>query len=135
MKRFAALMLAATFAFTFQYAAAQDEKKDSTGFQFTDVVTVPQTSVKDQHRSGTCWSFSALSFFEAELLRMNKGEYDLSEMFVVYHNYHDKAEAYVRYHGTMEFAAGGSFGDVLQVLKKIRCSARRGLQGARIRRG
>ena len=118
MKRFAALTLAAVFALTFSYATAQEEKKDSTGFQFTDVVTVPQTSVKDQHRSGTCWSFSALGFFEAELLRMNKGEYDLSEMFVVYHNYHDKAEAYVRYHGTMEFAGGGSFGDVLQVLKK-----------------
>ena len=97
---------------------AQDCKKDSTNFQFTDVVTVPQTSVKDQHRSGTCWSFSALSFIEAELMRMKKGEYDLSEMFVVYNNYHDKAEAYVRYHGTMEFAAGGSFGDVFQVLKK-----------------
>ena len=97
---------------------AQDCKKDSTNFQFTDVVTVPQTSVKDQHRSGTCWSFSALSFLEAELMRMKKGEYDLSEMFVVYNNYHDKAESYVRYHGTMEFAAGGSFGDVFQVLKK-----------------
>lgn len=118
MKRLTLLALTAVFALMVSQVVAQDEKKESTGFHFTDEVTVPQTSVKDQHRSGTCWSFSALAFFEAELLRMNKGEYDLSEMFVVYHNYHDKADAYVRYHGTVEFAGGGSFGDVLQVLKK-----------------
>ena len=118
MKILASFALLALMGLRAPIVQAQDGKKDSVNFQFTDVVTVPQTSVKDQHRSGTCWSFSALSFIESELLRMKKGEYDLSEMFVVYHNYHDKAEAYVRYHGTMEFAAGGSFGDVFQVMKK-----------------
>lgn len=119
MKTLASCAFLAVVGLTTSFVHAQDSKKDKgTKFQFTDVVTVPQTSVKDQHRSGTCWSFSALSFIEAELLRMKKGEYDLSEMFVVYNNYHDKAEAYVRYHGTMEFSPGGSFGDVFQVMKK-----------------
>lgn len=93
------------------------EKKDSTNFQFTDEVLVPHTSVKDQYRSGTCWSFSGLGFFEAELMRLGKGEYDLSEMFIVHHNYHDKADRFVRFHGTVEFAGGGAFGDVLQIMK------------------
>ncbi|MGP1362486.1 MAG: aminopeptidase C [Bacteroides sp.] len=120
MKRivgFVVLIFIALIPFSL-WAQKEEEQAEKTVFQFTDEVLVPQTSVKDQNRSGTCWSFSALSFFEAEILRTTKKEYDLSEMFVVYHNYHEKAEAYVRYHGTMEFSPGGSFGDVLEILKK-----------------
>jgi aminopeptidase C len=58
-----------------------------------------------------------LGFIESELLRMGKGEYDLSEMFVVYHSYSDKADKYVRLHGNGTFAGGGSFYDVLYVLE------------------
>ena len=61
-------------------AVAQDAPKNE-GFVFTTVKENPITSIKDQHRSSTCWSFSSLSFLEAELLRMGKGTYDFSEMF------------------------------------------------------
>ncbi|MDR2853801.1 MAG: aminopeptidase, partial [Prevotellaceae bacterium] len=87
------------------------EEKDS--FQFTVVKENKITSVKDQASSGTCWSFSALGFLESELLRAGKPEVDLSEMFVVYQSYLDKAEKYIRMHGTVNFAGGGSFYDVL----------------------
>lgn len=97
---------------------AQEKKEEKgEGFKFTDEVLVKTTSVKDQNRAGTCWSYSALGFFESELLRAGKGEYDLSEMFVVHNAYIGKAEAFVRYHGTVEFAAGGSFKDVQDVLR------------------
>ena len=58
-----------------------------SGYQFTNVVSVPVTSVKNQAATGTCWCFATTSFMEAELLRMGKGEYDLSEMFIVRQKY------------------------------------------------
>lgn len=57
------------------------------GYQFTEVVKNPATPVKNQASSGTCWSYATAAFLESELLRTGKGEYDLSEMFVVRINY------------------------------------------------
>ena len=57
------------------------------GFQFTTVKENKITPVKNQNRSGTCWSFSGIGFLESELLRMGKPELDLSEMFVVHNCY------------------------------------------------
>ena len=87
--------------------------QDNDGYQFTTVKEVKISPVKNQNRTGTCWCFSGLGFLESELLRMGKGEYDLSEMFIVNHSYKDKADKYVRLHGYLNFAQGGSFGDVL----------------------
>jgi aminopeptidase C len=100
--------------------AAQDnkpEEQNPEGFVFTVVKENPITSIKNQNRSSTCWSFSGQGFLEAELLRQGKPEVDLSEMFVVYHSYSDKADKYVRLHGSLNFAPGGSFYDVLYVWK------------------
>ena len=57
------------------------------GYQFTEVVKVPATPVKNQAATGTCWCFATTSFMESELLRMGKGTYDLSEMFIVRQKY------------------------------------------------
>ena len=105
----------ATFAFTV-FAAEKTTAAVDT-FQFTIVKENKITPVKNQASSGTCWSFSGLGFFESELLRMGKPEVDLSEMFVVYHSYSDKADKFVRTNGHINFAAGGSFYDVMYVLK------------------
>lgn len=95
---------------------AQDTPKEE-GFIFTTVKENPITSIKNQNRSSTCWSFSSIGFLESELLRMGKGEYDLSEMFVVHHTMLDRAQNYVRYHGDSSFAPGGSFYDVMYCLR------------------
>ncbi len=84
-----------------------------SGFQFTTVKENPITSIKNQNRAGTCWCYSALSFIESELLRMGKGEYDFSEMYLVHHTYLDRADKAVRTHGDISFAQGGSFYDVI----------------------
>ena len=97
------------------YAAADEAKPDSTGFTFTDVKLVKTTSVKDQNKSGTCWCFSGLSFFEDEILRKTGKEMDLSEMFVVRHCYDDKADKYVRTNGKINFSQGGSAIDPMYV--------------------
>lgn len=91
---------------------AQDAQP-TEGFIFTPVKENPITSVKNQNRSSTCWSFSGLGFLESELIRMGKGEHDLSEMFVVHHTMNDRARNYVRFHGDNSFSPGGSFYDVI----------------------
>ena len=95
--------------------AAENAKPE--GFVFTTVKENPITSVKNQNRSSTCWSFSGLGFLESELLRAGKGEYDLSEMYVVHHTMTDRARNYVRYQGANSFSPGGSFYDVIYCLK------------------
>ena len=95
--------------------AAQETKSESN--QFTTVKELPITGIRDQANSGTCWSYSAIGFIEAEMLRVGKPETDLSDMFPVNMSYRDKADKYVRMHGLLNFAQGGSFYDVLYVLK------------------
>ena len=95
---------------------AQDAKPEE-GFVFTTVKENPITSIKNQNRSSTCWSFSTLGFIESELLRLGKGEYDLSEMFVVHKTMQDRGVNYVRYHGDSSFSPGGSFYDVMYCIK------------------
>jgi aminopeptidase C len=95
-------------------SAAMNGQED---YEFSTVKELRITPVKNQSRSGTCWSFSGVALIEAELLRTGKGEYDLSEMFVVNHSYRDKADKYVRLHGYLNYAQGGSFDDVLYVFK------------------
>lgn len=99
-------------------AAEKEEAQQDTAFVFTDVKVNPTTSVKDQHMSGTCWSFSGLSFLEDELLKNGKGEYDLSEMFVVRQCYIDKAINFVRYYGKTNFGEGGGLLDIPYVYNK-----------------
>ena len=84
---------------------------------FTVVKEIPVTSMKDQNRSGTCWDYSTLSFFEAEILQATGKKYDLCESFIANKTYMDRAIQVVRYHGDCQFAQGGSSEDVLATLK------------------
>ena len=82
-------------------------------FEFSVVKENPITSIKNQNQAGTCWCYSSLAFIEAELLRMGKGEYDFSEMYIVHNTYLDRADKAVRTHGDVSFSQGGSFYDVI----------------------
>ena len=93
------------------------QNNENEAYTFTVVKEVKATPVKNQARSGTCWAYSGLAFFESELLRMGKPEYDLSEMWIVRHTYPAKTEKYMRLHGSLNLAAGGSFEDVVWVLR------------------
>ena len=63
-----------------------------SGYKFTTVASQKATPVKNQASTGTCWCFATTSFMESELLRMGKGEYDLSEMFIVRQKYLNQLE-------------------------------------------
>ncbi|MDN0070735.1 C1 family peptidase [Bacteroides caecigallinarum] len=97
---------------------AKEEKKAEEGFVFTTIKENPITSIKNQNRSSTCWSFSSVAFLESELLRQGKGEFDLSEMFIVHYTMEDRAVNYVRYHGDASFSPGGSFEDMVVCYEK-----------------
>ena len=85
---------------------------------FTTVKEIPITSVKNQYRSGTCWDYATLGYFESEILRKTGQVYDLCEMFVVNKDYLDCATHYVRMHGYSQISEGGSCDDVLEVIRK-----------------
>ena len=96
--------------------AGAAEKKDGEKANqpvFTTVKANPITSIKNQNRSGTCWDYSTLSFFEAELLRKTNKTLDLCEAFVANKTYMDRAIQVVRLHGDCQFAQGGSAYDPL----------------------
>ncbi len=108
---------------------AQETEKKEEGFVFTTIKENPITSVKNQNRSSTCWSFSGLGFLESELIRMGKGEYDLAEMFLVHHTMMDRAEMYVRLHSEGSFSPGGSFYDLIHCLKHYGIVPQEAMQG------
>lgn len=117
IKRLSALSLAAMMLANGATAQEKEEKKADEGFVFTTVKEIPITSIKNQNKSGTCWAYSSLGFFEAELLRMGKGEHDLCEMYLAHKTYEDRATASVRLHGDISFTEGGSFNDAVYCMR------------------
>ncbi len=117
MKKLAVLLLSGLFLNSVAWAQ-EDSTKTEVGYEFTTINELPYTPVKDQNRSGTCWSFSTIAFLESEMLRAGKPETDLSEMYIVWHTYLQKAVKYVRLHGNINFAAGGAFHDVTEMIKE-----------------
>lgn len=102
-----------------QVSFAQKDEGAKKSYQFTIEKQLASTPVKNQHRSGTCWVHGTISFLESELLRLGKGEFDLSDMFIVNKNYQMRAKDYVRFHGTKRFSAGAEGWDVLNVIREF----------------
>jgi len=117
MKRFLTFALMATIALCASAANKKEAKKGSNKPVFTTIKENPITSMKDQNRSGTCWDYSTISFFESEILKATGKTYDLCESFVANKTYMERAIQVVRYHGDCQFAQGGSAEDVLATMK------------------
>lgn len=112
MKKYALISAIALATTVFSTNAQEVVNSDSTGFKFTDVKVAKSTPVTNQNKSGTCWCFSANTFLENEIIKATGKEVNLSEMFVVYKCYHDKAVRYIRTNGQIHFEQGGSHLDV-----------------------
>lgn len=105
------------FLFVFiKYSLSFSKNSDN---QFYIIKQIPSTSIKNQAYTSTCWSFSVLAFLEAELLKNGKGEFDLSEMYIVRNAYIEKAIKYVRMHGQIKFTSGGELNDPIEIIKKF----------------
>lgn len=62
--------------------------------------------VESQGRTNTCWAFSTLSFLESDIHRQHHIQVKLSQAFVVYQEYLDKADRFVDMRGNSYFAEG-----------------------------
>jgi len=116
------VQLTLLFALTINLANAQNDtikNKEDGHYYFTTIKDIEALGVQSQGRTGTCWSFSSLSFIESEAIRNGAKDVPaLSEMFIVRYAYLEKAIKYVRMHGHSNFNAGGAFHDIPYVIKK-----------------
>lgn len=102
----------------FLLAFAQTIVGQTDNFQFTIKVEIPSSPVKDQQRTGTCWSFATTSFIETELIRTGQPIFDISEMYFVRYAYEGKAQNYIRFQGANNFGQGGQAHDVMNIIRK-----------------
>ena len=120
-----ALMLSAGYSAT---SFAQDNlvnslklnasAKSKELYKFTDVINIENTSIKNQGSSGPCWSYSANSFIESEMMRMGKRPVEISQIYSARNAYVEKGKMYVKMHGAVTLGDGGAFHDVMNMYKK-----------------
>lgn len=115
MKKLAIVFCLILFLSIGNRVKSQDNKAE--GYIFTPVKEIKHTPVKNQSSTSTCWIFSSIGFLEAEMLRVGKPEVDLSEMYISKNAFLEKAERYVRMQGTINYAGGGSFWDVIETIR------------------
>lgn len=88
------------------------------GFQFKDVINVDRTEVQNQGASGTCWSYSANSFLESEMIKNGKQPVSLAKIYTARQSYIDKANTYVLMQGSVFYGDGGEPHDVINMYAK-----------------
>ena len=99
-------------------AAEEEEEELPRGYAFEIVNSVKATDVKSQDSTGTCWCFATASFMESELIRMNKGQHNISEMFIVRNIYKEKARNYVHRSGKANFSEGALAHDFMNAVRR-----------------
>ena len=114
------IIITATLLLSISVINAQEKltNKDGGKYEFTVLKDIEATDVKSQDRTGTCWSWSALSFIESEVIRMGGPKVNLSPMYVVRNAYIGKGINYLRMYGNFNFGPGGAFHDIPWVIKK-----------------
>ncbi|HMT30740.1 MAG TPA: C1 family peptidase [Bacteroidia bacterium] len=71
-----------------------------------------------QGMTNTCWSFSTTSFFESEVKRISGNEVRLSELYIVYFEYIEKAKEFVKTRGASFFGEGSESNAVTRMMKQ-----------------
>ncbi len=117
MKKISVFLTIAFILSIFNIKAQDKDSSKKEGYIFTEIKRLPATSIKSQDRAGTCWSWSTISFLESEIMRLGKDSVSLAPLYIVWNTYNEKAIRYVRMHGYLNFAQGGSFADVIWAIK------------------
>jgi len=92
--------------------------KPGSSYFFTPSKILQAAPVEDQCKTSTCWSYSTLSLLESELIRLGKGQYNLSQMYVARCAYTEKAKTYLRMNGNHSFDQGGEGWDIPNIVAK-----------------
>lgn len=117
MKKISILLVALTTGISFSMAQTVTNIEGSE-YAFEEIVHLDATPVLSQGYTGTCWSFSALSFFESEMMRKGiKNPPILSQMYVARKAYEGKADYFIQMDGKANFSEGGAFHDIPFVWK------------------
>ena len=120
-KKLLLLALIATTSISFGqfgYSEPASNGKDSE-YKFSKISHLDATPVESQGNTGTCWSFSTISFFESELIRMGiENPEFLSEMYIARKAYEAKAEKFLRMNGKTQFSQGGLSHDIRYVINR-----------------
>lgn len=71
-----------------------------------------------QYLTGTCWAFSTISFLESEIYRLSGKEIKLSEIYVVYYEYIEKAKGFIDTRGNTHLGEGSEANAVFRVISE-----------------
>lgn len=71
-----------------------------------------------QYYTGTCWSYSATSFYESEIFRITGKKIKLSEMWTPYHEFLEKARGYIRERGHSLVSSGSQSNALPRIWKQ-----------------
>jgi bleomycin hydrolase len=71
-----------------------------------------------QYYTGTCWAFCSVSYLESEAKRLQDVEVKLSEMWVVYWEYVEKARSFLREFGHTPVDQGGQDHGTLEIVRQ-----------------
>lgn len=105
-------------------SSAKKEKRfimDQSGLSLPNTVEhykkglIWHSPVISQGNAGTCWSFSTISFYESEIYRLHKKQVKLSEIFVAYWEYVEKARRFVKERGNSVFGEGSEANAVARI--------------------
>lgn len=105
-----------------------DDKKEDKRFSmdFTGIdlpkslgefKTVYNSAPQSQGLTNTCWCFSTLSYFETEVNRITKQEVKLSQSYIVYWEYVEKAKEFVKTRGTTFIGEGSEANAVTRMMQ------------------
>lgn len=111
------LLLNSIFFYAQENAVVKVNIPTEQAYQFTPIIDIEASAVKNQGNTGTCWSFSASSFIESEIYRNTGTMIDISEMFNVRKTYDAKAWNYVMRQGKAQFDEGGLAHDVMNSIQ------------------
>jgi len=83
--------------------------------EFTSSFHIPPVR---QWWTSTCWSYATTSLLESELNRLGKGEIKLSEMYIAYWEFVEKARGYIQTKGDQLFPGGSEHNAVFARMKQ-----------------
>ncbi len=109
--------------------AAKDGSEAASDFKMNfDGLDLPQNAADFKQQwhnepvtqgwTGTCWSYSATSFFESEIYRLQSKKIKLSEMYTAYCEYLEKAKRFIEQKGNSVFAEGSQGNALIHIFDK-----------------
>jgi len=112
-----------------QFNSQQEKPKSAPTFKLNpEGISIPDNketftrlwhlSPVSQGNTNTCWSYCAISMLESEVYRLTRQEIKLSEMFIAYHEYIERAELYVKTRGNIYIGEGSEMNAVIKNMKK-----------------